>query len=172
MTKTILQFVVIGILLILAQVICSKILLFGVATPFIFIYLILRLPVYFSKNWTYTIAFVLGFIVDLFGNTMGMNALACTLLAALRQPVYNAYFTRDDDTSNPMPSIAELGIGGYMKYMSTMVLIYCTALFLIQAFSLHNFPLTLLRIVASSALTILLLFGIDSLVSTQREERL
>ena len=172
MTKTVLQLVALGIVLLLAQVICNKIVLLDVATPIVFIYLILRLPVYFSKNWTYTRAFVLGFIVDLFNNTMGMNALSCTLLAAMRRPVFEAYFTRDDDMSNPMPSIASLGVGGYLKYMSTMVLAYCTILFLIQAFSLHDIVLTLCRIVASSALTVLLLFGIDTLVSTQREERL
>jgi hypothetical protein len=65
-----------------------------------------------------------------------------------------------------------LGITSYLKYMSTLVAIYCTVLFLTQAFTLHNFPLTLLRIIASSVLSILLIFGIDSLVSTEREKRL
>ena len=54
MTKTVLQLVALGIVLLLAQVICNKIVLLDVATPIVFIYLILRLPVYFSKNWTYT----------------------------------------------------------------------------------------------------------------------
>jgi hypothetical protein len=172
MTKTVLQFIVLFIILVLAQVICSKIILFNVAMPIIFIYLILRLPINMSTNWTLTIAFLLGLIIDIFGNTQGMNALACTLMGAMRHPVFNAYMSREDDMSNPIPSIESLGIGVYMKYMSTMVLIYCIMIFFIQAFTLHNILLTIARIAASSLLTIILLFGLDSLASTRREKRL
>ena len=172
MTKTIIQFIVLFVVLLIIQVVCNKIVILGVATPIIFIYLLLRLPIAFSKNWSFTIAFFLGLIVDLFNDTPGMNALSCMLLAAVRVPVFNAYFTREDDLSSPMPSIASLGVGGYLKYMSTLAIFYCMALFLIQAFSLHNFTLTLLRIGGSSVLSVLLLFGLDSLVSTNREKRL
>ncbi len=172
MTKMIIQFISLFLVLTIMQVVCNKIVLFGVATPFVFIYLLLRLPIVFSKNWTFTIAFLLGLIIDLFNDTPGMNALSCVLLAAVRVPVFKACFTRDDDLSNPMPSIASLGLGGYLKYMSILVLFYCMALFFIQAFSLHNFTLTLLRIGGSSVLTVVLLLGIDSLVSTNREKRL
>jgi competence protein ComGF len=65
-----------------------------------------------------------------------------------------------------------LGITNYLKYMASLVTVYCVVLFLVQAFTLHNFPLTLLRIISSSLLSILLIFGIDSLVSTEREKRL
>ncbi len=173
MTKTIIQFIMLFLALVLVQIICSKMILFNVATPIIFIYLILRLPIGFSMNWTFTIAFLTGLVIDVFNNTPGMNALACTLLAGMRRPIFNAYFTHDDDeTGDLMPAIDSLGLGAYLKYMSTLVLAYCIMIFFIQAFSLHNAGLTLLRIVCSGALSILLIFGIDSLVSTHREKRL
>ena len=56
--------------------------------------------------------------------------------------------------------------------MATLVTIYCTLIFLIQAFSLHDFVLTLLRIAGSSVLSIIIIFGLDTLVSTRREKRL
>ncbi len=172
MTKTIIQFIALFFALVLIQVMCSKIILFDVAMPIVFIYLILRLPINLSMNWVYTIAFFMGLSIDVFNNTQGMNALACTLMAGLRRPVFNLYFTRDDDVSNPMPAIDTIGIGAYLKYMSTMVLAYCIFIFFIQAFTLHDIALTLQRIVCSAALSIFLLFGIDSLVSTHREKRL
>ena len=119
-----------------------------------------------------TIGFVFGLVIDVFNNTQGMNALSCTLLAALRRPVFNLYVPRDDDMGYLLPSIASLGISVYAKYMSTLVLFYCCALFMIQAFTLHDLPLTLLRIVASSVLSVVLLLAIDSLFSTRREKRL
>ena len=84
MTKTVIQFIALFAVLLLAQVICSKIVLFNVAMPVIFIYLIMRLPINLHINWTLTIAFLLGLVVDIFNNTQGMNALACTLLATMR----------------------------------------------------------------------------------------
>ena len=101
-----------------------------------------------------------------------MNSLACVVMTIVRRPVFDMFILRDDEDNDPIPSMDSLGITGYLKYMATLVTIYCAVLFLTQAFTLHNFPLTLLRIVASSVLSILLIFGIDSLVSTQREKRL
>lgn len=172
MTKTVIQLVALAMVLILLQVLCSKIVLFGVATPIIFIYLILRLPVTLSRNWVYTIAFFMGLMIDIFNNTQGMNALACTLLAAVRQPVFRAFVPRQDDMTNPMPSIESLGLGVYLKYMSTMTLIYCALLFIIQLFTFSRFLHTLLHIVTSCALSIVLILAIDSLMSTRREKRL
>jgi hypothetical protein len=79
---------------------------------------------------------------------------------------------RDDDMSNPIPSIASLGTGVYLKYMITMVLIFCILIFMIQSFTFSNVGLTALRALCSAALTIVVLFGIDSLLSTRREKRL
>ncbi len=172
MKNTLFHFLILFVALLVAQVICSKIILFSVAMPVIYIYLILRLPLNYSLNWTLTIAFLFGLFVDMFNNTQGMNSLACVVMTIVRRPVFDMFILRDDEDNDPIPSMDSLGITGYLKYMATLVTIYCAVLFLTQAFTLHNFPLTLLRIVASSVLSILLIFGIDSLVSTQREKRL
>ncbi len=174
MTRTALLFVGLFVVLILIQAICSKMLLLGYITPIVFIYLILRLPVNLNQNWVLLIAFGMGLVVDMFNNTQGLNALACTLLAAARRSIFNLYVPRDDDNEmgNPLPAIDTIGPGNYLKYMSTLVVIYCTLVFLLQAFSLHNIGSTLLRIAGSSALSIVLLFGFDLLASTHREKRL
>ena len=153
MKNTLFHFLILFVALLVAQVICSKIVLFSVAMPVIYIYLF-------------------GLFVDMFNNTQGMNSLACVVMTIVRRPVFDMFILRDDEDNDPIPSMDSLGITGYLKYMATLVTIYCAVLFLTQAFTLHNFPLTLLRIVASSVLSILLIFGIDSLVSTQREKRL
>ncbi len=172
MNKTILQIIVLFIVMILAQVVCYKILLFNVAIPIVFIYLILRLPINWNLNINLTIAFLMGLMVDITVNTPGMNALCCTLLAAVRYPVFALYVSRENEMSNPVPSVDTLGFNVYLKYMATLTVLYCTMLFTIQAFTIRNWPLTLGRIAASSLLTIILLLAIDSLVSTRREKRL
>ena len=82
------------------------------------------------------------------------------------------YFAREDDLANPIPSIRTLGTGIYIKYLLSIVLVFNIILFFIQSFTLSNIVLTLLRIVASTILSTLLIFGIDSLDNTKREKRL
>ena len=172
MTKTVIQFILLFIVLTVLQLVCNKIVLWGVAMPVVFIYLILRLPVNLHGGWVLTIAFFSGLIIDIFDNTPGMNALACTLMAAVKRPVFNMFVSRENDMNIPIPSVDSMGIGDYFKYMATLVTLYCSLIFLIQAFSLHDIVLTLARIAASSALSIMIIFALDSLVSTRREKRL
>lgn len=73
--------------------------LFNVATPIIFIYLLLRLPIGLSLNAVFTIAFFSGLSIDVFNDTQGMNALACLLIAAIRTKVFYAFVTHDDESS-------------------------------------------------------------------------
>ena len=155
MTKTVIQFILLFIVLTVLQLVCNKIVLWGVAMPVVFIYLILRLPVNLHGGWVLTIAFFSGLIIDIFDNTPGMNALACTLMAAVRRPVFNMFVSRENDMNIPIPSVDSMGIGDYFKYMATLVTLYCSLIFLIQAFSLHDIVLTLARIAASSALSIM-----------------
>ena len=171
MIKTVLQFIALFIILTLVQVVCNHICIFGVAIPIVYIYFIIRLPINLSVNWAMTLAFLLGLTIDIFSNTQGMNALACVVAAALHRPVFSLYFAREDDLANPIPSIQTLGFGIYIKYLLSMVLLFCILLFSIQAFTLHNLQTTLLRIAASTILSTLLIFGIDSL-DTKREKRL
>ena len=172
MTKTVIQFIALFIALLLLQLVCNKIVLFNVAMPVVFIYLILRLPVNLHSGWVLTIAFFTGLILDIFNNTLGMNSLACTILAAVRRPMINVFVSRENDMNIPIPSVDSMGVGDYFKYMATLVTLYCTLIFFIQAFTLHNIVLTLLRIACSSVLSIIIIFGLDTLVSTRREKRL
>ena len=172
MTKTVIQFIVLFVAMVLLQLVCNKIVLWGIAMPVVFIYLILRLPVNLHDGWVLTIAFFTGLLLDIFSNTPGMNALACTIMAMMRRPVFNLFVSRENDMNIPIPSVDSMGVGDYFKYMATLVTLYCVLIFMIQAFSLHNIGLTLARIAGSSVLSIIIIFGLDTLVSTRREKRL
>ena len=69
MSKNSLQLLGITLILILAQVIVlNHVCLFGVAVPFAFLYVLLRLPVSLSQNWALTIGFCLGLVIDIFSS--------------------------------------------------------------------------------------------------------
>ena len=66
MTKTVIQFIVLFFALMIMQLVCNKIVLFNVAMPIVFIYLILRLPVNLHGGWVLTIAFFTGLLLILY----------------------------------------------------------------------------------------------------------
>ncbi len=173
MARTTISFILLYLLLVAAQVVVfNHLFLFGVALPLVFIYMILRLPVTLGTNWSMTIAFILGLTVDVFSDTQGMNALACTIFSTLRKPVLRLYFPREEDLTNPEPSIHSLGLGIYMKYLITMTTLYCLLYFVIESFSFFDMARMAIRIVASSVLTFLLILGIDSLSIKSNAKRL
>lgn len=173
MNKSSIQMLVITLVLFLVQVIVlNRICLFGVAVPFAFIYVILRMPVNLSKEWLFTISFFLGLTIDIFSDTSGIFSLSCLAIAALRRPVLHLYFPREDELSDPTPSIASLGLFVYFKYALSLSAISCLCAFLLESLSFFRFWHLVQCVLASTVLTTALLIGIDSLTLPHREKRL
>lgn len=165
MNKEIIKFTLLFIFLLLVQVlICNHIALFNVAVPIIFIYFIIRLPISMGKGLLFTLAFLLGLSVDIFSDTPGVNALACTLLAALKQPMYYAYVPRDDKTIGLIPSVTSLGVGTYCKFLVSMVGAYCLMAFTIEYFNFADVKEIVILSAASCLLTFIMLLAIDCLI--------
>ncbi len=173
MGRTLTHFILLSIILVVIQVVlCNNICLFNVAIPIVFIYVIIHLPISLNTNWVLTIAFFLGLTVDVFSDTQGINALACTLIAFMRRTILKLYFPRGGDLSESEPSSKTMGTNAYMKYMLTMVLVYCILVFIIESFSFFNLVQLCMRIIASTVLSFAVIWGIDRLTTSRREKRL
>lgn len=173
MSKTAIQFILLTVILVVAQVLVfNHICLFNVAVPMVFIYVILRLPITMSLNYLVTCGFFLGLTVDIFSDTYGMNAMACTLLAMVRRPILRLYVPREEDLTKPEPSMLSLGTAVYLKYLLTTTLLYCFLIFSIEAFTFFNPLRLMLRIIFSTLLSMAVMLGIDSLMTPRSEKRL
>lgn len=134
----------------------------GYATPFLYIYFILKMNTGVSRNELMLWGFFLGLSVDVFSNTLGMNAAATVLLAFARPSVFRLFSPRDtfDDVE---PGFKSIGISSFIKYVIAGVLIHHTALLAIESFSFFDLPVLLLKIVTSSILTTLCILGIEGI---------
>lgn len=158
------KYTVLFIVLILLQVlVCNNILLFSVAMPFVFIYFILVLPLDVSLNIIMILAFFMGFLIDLFSDTLGLNCLACLLLSVFRKPVFYLYIPKEDKFLNSSPSIISMGWFNYFKYSLTLSAIYCFLVFGIELFSFASFGRILVMALSSTVLTLLLVIATDVL---------
>ena len=170
MTKFFIKYTIAFLLLIPAQaIVFNHAMLFNVAVPLVFLWLIISLPLPTGTNLSVTLGFLAGVRLDMFCDTPGVNSLCCTVLSFCRKPLFHLYVSMDDDLAGRSPSAQTMGHGPYMKYMLTMVLIYCTMAFTIEAFQFFTFRLLLLRIIASSAYTFVLLYGFDCLMMRRGE---
>ncbi|MDE5842111.1 MAG: rod shape-determining protein MreD [Muribaculaceae bacterium] len=157
------------ILILLQVLIFNHIMLFNLAVPFVFIYFIVRFPLGVSGSWAITFAFLMGLIVDIFSDTLGVNALACTILAGVKPSVFYAYVPRDDKTKNIVPTITTIGWQNYSKYLITLSAIFCLLEFGIEYFSYAGIQEILLMAVASSIITFIVILGIDSLLPSDNQ---
>lgn len=134
----------------------------GYATPFLYVYLILRFESMTSRHELMLWAFFLGLTVDIFSDTPGMNAAATVLMAFFR-PVALRLFVPRDTLDSMTPSIRVMGTSSLFKYLMLSVLVHHTLLVTLEFFSVAHIGDLLLRIVSSSLLTVCCIMAIEGI---------
>lgn len=132
------------------------------ATPSVFIYYILILNSETSRNSLLLQAFFLGFCVDVFGNTPGMNTAAATLAAFVRPTLLRMQMSRDI-TEDYEPGIRTLGVFPFFRYVLNESFLFILVLQTLNAFSFFRSGEFLLKVLTDTAMTVLLIMCIDVL---------
>lgn len=149
------------LLLVLTQaLILNNMHLFGLVTPFLYTYLLLKFNADMSRYALLFWGFFIGLFVDIFSNTLGINAAATTLLAFLR-PLLLRIFTPRDSSDDFTPGILSMGTWSFIYYVGIATLLHQTALILIEAFSFAHLGILLLKITAGTLLTTICFYAID-----------
>ena len=157
------------IVLVLIQVlVLNNIHFLRIATPFLYLYFILKLPIGTSKSMVIFLSFIMGLVIDTFTNTPGMHAAACTFAGFFRQPLINLLIGKE----LPMdlsPSYRTFGVSGFFRYTLIFVLIHHLFLFLIESFTLFDPLFLALRIGASVITTTILICTVEAFnIETQK----
>ncbi len=156
------------VVVVLQILMCNRIALWGVATPFVLMYLFLKVPSGLNAHLFMTFAFFVGLLVDIFTNTPGVYALASVTVAFLHNPLLTRIQYRDRGEEKYVPSFASLGVWRYMLYAFSLTLIFCTVLFWAESFSFFTPSFLVGRIVSSSLLTLLVILVVDLLMERKR----
>ena len=147
-------------LVLLQVLILNNVHIAGYATPFLYIYLILKFESDTPRNALMLWAFFLGLAVDVFSDTPGMNAAATVLLAFLR-PTF--LFVPRDTLDTLVPAIRTMGILPFLKYLVVSVLIHHGLLLTLEFFSFAHIGTLLLRIAASTLLTVTCIMAVEGI---------
>jgi len=141
-------------LVLLQVLILNHVALGGYVNPYLYVLFVLWLP-FATERWVLLLsAFLLGISVDIFSNTIGLNAAATVAMAFARPFVISAISTGTDFEAGSRPSMRGQGMRWYLTYIILLVLIHHVVLFYLEVFRFSEFFSTLLRVVLSSIFTI------------------
>lgn len=157
-TRDWIRLVVSGIAILIIQIlVINNLNLNQYMFPQLYILLLLTLPINL-KHWIgYLIAFVLGFIVDSFSYTPGLQSFTAVFVMFLRYGYFNNLVDKEWLSTGVKPSFNSVDTSWFLAYTSVFTLVFHTVLFVLENFSFTHFGTTLLKILYSSSLAILLI---------------
>src|SRR6185437_5812198 len=146
------------ILFTLIQVVIVKHLDLGsFINPFLYVICILMLPINMDKGWVMATAFAIGLVVDMFYNTMGINAAACVFMAYCRPGILRLIAPKGEYETTARPTLSSMGLVWVVSYSGALVFIHHLLLFYLQAFTFASFFTTLAKVIVSSVFTVALI---------------
>ena len=138
----------------------NHITLFGVASPLLYIFFVLKMRRNYPRWAIIVESFVLGLLMDTFQNTPGVAACSMTLLGMIQPPLLDLFVTRELP-EDARPSAAVLGWLKFFYYAGISTIIYCLAFFTLELFAFFNWMQWLDRVLGSAVLTLLLVMLLE-----------
>ena len=151
------------IVFVLLQVlVMNNIHLFGVVTPFIYLYVILKLPVDMTRSSVILVSFLLGLTIDMFSNTFGIHAAACSFVGFIRMPLLERFVDTKELQEGSVPSYKAFGYEKFIQYAFFIVILHHVSLFLIESFSFFQPGMMIVRMLSSILFSTLLILIIEA----------
>ncbi|HAR20380.1 MAG TPA: Rod shape-determining protein MreD [Cytophagales bacterium] len=155
-------------LLFLVQIFFFKFGIFGVAFCFPYLFFLLLLPMSTPKGLLLMVGFGYGLLIDVFFDSPGLHAAACTLLSYLRPNVISAITPAGGYDEYTPISVHILGFRWVVSYTLLLIGAHHFMLFFLEAFTFMHFFLTLMKIIFSTLLTSFLFILMQYMISSKK----
>lgn len=133
-------------------------------TPYLYFLFILWLPFSVPRFWQLVIGFILGLSLDYFMQRPGLHAAACVLIAYVRPFIINVLSPKDESEFNYRePSPRALGWTPYAIYVFILTLLHHGYLFFLEWLTFGSFITFFVKVIASTAVSMLLIFTVELL---------
>lgn len=137
--------------------------LFHTAFCFIYIAYLLLLPVETNPLLLMLIGFLMGVVMDMFYDSLGLHALSCVLIMYLRNYWLARLTPQGGYDSNAVPGIGMSGVQWFLVYITPMILVHQAVLFFTEVGGFQYFWFTLVKVLTSTLYTILVIFIVQYL---------
>jgi len=159
-TRNIIRFIV---LLLIQVLLLNNIKFNGYLNPYLYILFILLLPKETPKWLLLVSAFLLGFGVDIFMKSFGINAAATVLVAFIRPSLIKYLSTGKDIEPNMQIGIKSFGFRWFFLYSLILIFVHNFVLYFLDIFSFKEILLTFYNILLGTIITLSLVIIIQYL---------
>ena len=145
------------ILLLIQVTVLNRINFGGFINPQIYVLYVLLFP-YYNKHKGYLLmsSFFLGISIDFFMNSGGINAFSLTLIAYLRQDIFNIIIGKQD--KNESLSFHDIPVTKAITYILILTFIHNTAMFWLENFSFDELGAMFVRIFFSTIYSAVIIY--------------
>lgn len=99
-------------------------------------------------------AFITGFMVDIFYDSLGIHAAASVFIMFVRNPWLRLITPQGGYDPGVIPSIRLNGTRWFFMYASPLIFLHHSVLFFVEAAGFHLFGLTMSKVLLSSLFTL------------------
>lgn len=141
---------------VLVQVlVLNEILFFAYINPFLYLLLIISLPLKTPKWFLLVYAFLLGFFIDLFSGSLGFHSTATVFIAFIKPFISKITIPHNILGDSDEISLKKIGNKAFITYSLLLILAHSSCLFITEHL---NFNLALVgKILASSVVTLIII---------------
>lgn len=139
----------------------NKMVLFGTAHSFVYVAFLLTLPFELAVIPGMFIGLALGLGIDAFTNTFGLHAAASVLLMYVRPMLISGLAPQGGYQPGAAPRPQFMGLGWFTSYALVLIFVHHLVIFFIEFGGFDLFWSTILKVVASTAYSFLLIIIIQ-----------
>jgi hypothetical protein len=103
------------------------------------------------------LAFLIGLVVDIASDTMGLNTASTVFIAFIRPLVLRSLSPRDGYETGTFPRIHYMGLNWFLKYVVVLVFVHQFVYYLLADFGFEHFGGMLIRIFIGTFISLLLI---------------
>ena len=150
------------VIMILQVLLFDQLQLWGACHPYVYLLCLLMFPITLPQSVNMVIGALVGIVMDVFCNSMGIHMAACVLVMFVR-PYVLGMIVNDKDRLNEQISLRSIGMEAILRYVVIMVIIHHLMVFTLAAWSWAHIGFVLLETLVSSLVTILIIIGYNIL---------
>ena len=129
--------------------------------PLVYVSFLVMLPLNMKHGLLVIVGFVAGLILDIFTGTGGLHTIAATFTGFIRPGIVNITMGKDfSKESGGIVTRRDIKSSKWLRYSAILTLLHCAIYFMFEALTWKYFGYTLLKILLSSAFTVILVWFI------------
>jgi hypothetical protein len=165
------SFIYFFVYLFVQVLILKKLVLFNTSFCFLYVAFILLLPIEINNLILMVAAFLLGFSIDVFYDSLGIHAFSLVVIAYVRNYWLSAITPQGGYDAGEGPTLAVNGFQWFLVYTIPLVFLHHLVLFFVEAGGFSLFWFTMLKVIGSFFFTMSIMVVLQYLSSDNRRRR-